>query len=226
MSDVVWHYHEMGNPYEADRLRPWFNGVTRQQAETKYAHKLAIEQFPSSHWNTAKIENNNDIREVLEKIITPDFVAKNYPKRYFIHHDEAVYFLTAPIWHATQHYPGVDWVYADEMAQDEKWYVMITRDERVFVSPAEGGCYDTVSHFIKWTYFDTKEKARNFVRAYNLEAMKMRMGGDHSMLGGDDTVSSMYPEGYIPTGWVAEKCNSAQLVILPFVPERQPWRYE
>jgi hypothetical protein len=233
MTRVIWHYHEMGNQHEANMLKPVFDGITRDEALLKEMYRLASIEFDGIakvilehgyEWDDSP--SYKKLNELYKIFFTPEYIQEHYPNKDFLCNEEAIYYLTAHIGGMAQN-NCCGPLYADEITEDEQsWYVMITRDERVFVSPAEGGCYDTVSHFVKWTCFDTKEKALNFVRAYNLEAMKKRMDGDYSLLGDDDTVSSIYPEGYIPTGWVAESSCLARLVILPFVPEREPWRYE
>jgi hypothetical protein len=73
------------------------------------------------------------------------------------------------------------------------------REENTYVHPAEGGIWELRYHFEATVFEGTEEECDKFVsdqketRYNNFEAYKQ--------LGGDETVSSNYPEGYIPQGW-------------------------
>jgi len=107
------------------------------------------------------------------------------------------------------------------------WYVMMTQESRQYLGPEEGGTWGGCSRFVQWTSFFTREEAVEFIEFYNANKKAGTTNSDSlELLGGDDTVSSTYPEGYIPTGFSFDKSLEVYLVILPYVPEPEPYYYE
>ena len=100
----------------------------------------------------------------------------------------------------------------------DEWYGTETNPRPAFVSkyrhnsvyggPEEGGWYRSVVTMVKWTVFPSKALADivlAFLREEQEKADKTTIFRPHyESLGGDDTVNSTYPEGYIPTGWTAD----------------------
>ena len=111
------------------------------------------------------------------------------------------------------HYAGdrttrwVDEWYGTEM-NPRPAFVVKYRHNRVFGGPEEGGWYRSVVSMVKWTVFPSKALAEivlAFLKEEQEKQNKTEIFRPHyESLGGDDTVSSTYTEGYIPTGWVAD----------------------
>jgi len=80
--------------------------------------------------------------------------------------------------------------------------VTATRTTQRYGGPEEGGWYYGSDDLVKWCALPTLEMAQWLAEMMNRDA-KCKRDGNFAALGGDDTVSSTYPEGYIPSGWSA-----------------------
>lgn len=82
-------------------------------------------------------------------------------------------------------------------------YLSVYSVERCYGGPEEGGWWYDVRTLEGSEWFATEAEARAVeqeLRAAPALAT-VRHEGAYDALGGDDTVSSSRPEGYIPTGW-------------------------
>jgi len=224
MSEVLWHYNEMGNEQEAKRLENRYMGVTR----SKYIEKKYCEMAVKKH----KIPWTEDMevaRQAILDIYTYDYMKEKYPNKPTLwdcweengwHEANNIYDMVS--------YDMSYLLFADDTHEPSPWYVKVVRHSQVYCGPEEGGTWGVDYEFIKWTCFDTKEKAYAFVKAYNAEAEKKKSTFNPNLeaLGDDDTVSSTYPEGYIPRGWAASKGTCAFMCILPFTIPSSPYYYE
>lgn len=226
-AEVTWHYHMMGSEGEIKKEEPAFYGITRDNVILSEVYRLAKKRFPDFPWQLASVEARSweQFNKMCDTWLTPEYISENYPQYADLDIHEAIYCLTGGIHHQAMNIADDGSHYADECPV-EQWYVMILRQNRVYRGPQEGGIMGVNEEFIKWTSFNTKKEARRFVKAYNIEAREKKRDGDYSILGDDDTVSSIYPEGYIPTGWVASTETFARLCVLPYLSPPQPWRYE
>ena len=225
-AEVTWHYHMMGSEEEIKNNRPAFDGITRKDAEIRHCYKLAKKQFPEIPFQLADPDAMSweNLNKLIRTKVTLEYIAEKHPNMADMDLDEAIYHLTSwwdnAAWQSTSGFS-----YADE-DEGQQWYVMILRMNKVYRGPQEGGIWGCDEEFIKWTSFNTKEEAQRFVKAYNIEAKQKKKDGDYSILGDDDTVSSIYPEGYIPTGWTASSQTFARQCVLPYLAPPEPWRYE
>ncbi|MAK37244.1 MAG: hypothetical protein CMC15_13910 [Flavobacteriaceae bacterium] len=234
MTEVIWHYFEMGSPKEAERIRPAYRGITSKERIGEEYYRLAQKGLGTTNEHGLEIQPRlvigqptiENVDSLIRQVITQEYMDEHLSDKNFADLDEAIYFMSCGWHYQAENIVHDGKLYADQMDDDFRWYVMITRDREVYRGPQEGGIMGVDSEFIKWTSFATKEEAFRFVRAYNAEAQGKRKNGDYTLLGDDETVSSIYPEGYIPTGWVASSSYSAQMVILPYMVEQEPWRYE
>lgn len=107
-------------------------------------------------------------------------------------------------------------------------YVVITKSSERYGGAEEGGWYYHTEELIKWTSCRTREEADALILEYNtLKKQKRALHQmDLSALGGDDTVNSTYPEGYIPRGFSFSNETHARHQWLPFIPQQETPHYE
>tara|TARA_R110001606_G_scaffold276941_1_gene425040 strand:- start:3264 stop:3809 length:546 start_codon:yes stop_codon:yes gene_type:complete len=105
-------------------------------------------------------------------------------------------------------------------------YVMITSSDEQYGGSEEGGWYYWSESFVKWTSCATREEADALVLEYNTLKKNPPFTPCYDQLGGDDTVNSNYPEGYIPRGFTFSKNLSARHTFLPFVEDQETPYYE
>ena len=77
---------------------------------------------------------------------------------------------------------------------------------QVYGGPEEGGWYHTFRRTVRVHFCGTKKDCLNLAKTLNEQTE--RQDGNYEELGGDETVSGMYPEGYIPTGWAASSSST------------------
>ena len=198
-TDLVWHDYEMGKYSQEKALRPAFMGQTR----TEWIDEK-MEAFLEDKPNYLDGDEDGDEKGNW----------KGY-KRYCLEgqfENESSYYSFA-----------LD----DGSYRPGAWYVMMTQESRQYLGPEEGGIWGGCSRFIKWTSFYTREEAIAFIDWYDANKKAPTTTSDSlDLLGGDDTVSSNYPEGYIPRGFSFDKSLEVYLVILPYMPEPEKYYYE
>ena len=200
-TDLVWHYQEMGNDAQYRALLPRFIGQTREEW---VADKM--EDFIEAHPNFLEGDEDGD-----ENGLWKGYKRSNLEDQ------------------MSQESCGFHFAQDGDYAG--AWYVMMTRESRQYLGPEEGGTYGGCSEFIKWTAFNTRDEAEAFVEWYKINKKadhtnKMEWQQSLDLLGGDDTVSSTYPEGYIPSGFKFDSSMEVYLTALPYVPEPEPYYYE
>jgi len=118
-----------------------------------------------------------------------------------------------------------DFKKSDETFQNRVWYVMITSSRQCYGGPEEGGWYYQQEQFVKWCAVPSRQLALAIVAEHNM--MKQSYNeGNWEALGGDDTVSSSYPEGYIPSGFVFRNDNYAEVCAMPCLYHQEKPHYE
>lgn len=87
--------------------------------------------------------------------------------------------------------------------------------EYTYVHPADGGIYIDIYYFREVVFCGTEKECKAIVAK---DKPKHRTKPTaHLLLGDDETVSSMYPEGYIPVGW-----NDKTTEVLKVEPANKP----
>ena len=92
-----------------------------------------------------------------------------------------------------------------EFKQNGPYYVTCISWSRCYGGPEEGGWYYTAPDLVKWCALPTYEMAEWLAKTLTEKAKEKKYEPQYSALGGDDSVNSVYPEGYIPTGWVGNR---------------------
>ena len=106
-------------------------------------------------------------------------------------------------------------LFLDDWVRDGPFYVVEYSSSQCYGGPEEGGCYGTVTQMNRWTILGDYEKAKALVEVLNADSVEIRNSDAWKMLGGDETVNSTYPEGYIPTGWSDSSRRSYHLEHFP-----------
>lgn len=192
----VWHYHQMGTSHERKLLEPLEEGKTRMEW---FHEEVGYDRATHYPW---------DGKEELEKLRTenPDEYHELYLDFEYKH----------------QHHTFKQ---TEEGFQNRVWYVMITSVHQCYGGPEEGGWYYSRNEFVKWCAAPSRQLALEIVAEYKL--MKQpHYKPNWDALGGDDTVSSSYPEGYIPSSFVFRKDNYAQVCALPCLYPQETPHYE
>jgi len=89
-------------------------------------------------------------------------------------------------------------------------YVTTYRIEECYGGPEEGGWYYTTKTPYSFTVLEY-HNPESLVEAYRVRvARQVELGQtvytpDYEALGGDETVNATFPEGYIPSGWIASQ---------------------
>jgi hypothetical protein len=99
----------------------------------------------------------------------------------------------------------------NRVLSEKRWkengpYVVIaTRTSSRYGGAEEGGWYYGSDEMVKWCALPTYQMAVWLAEMMNREHKMKRDGLRDNLgaLGGDETVSSNYPEGFIPSGWVS-----------------------
>lgn len=94
---------------------------------------------------------------------------------------------------------------------DKLWLVTEYEVWDAYAGPEEGGWYHTFRKFIKVHYCGSQQDCRKLATTLNEAVVEKK--GDYEALGDDETVNGMYPEGYIPRGWIAS--SSSQFFVGP-----------
>tara|TARA_Y100000593_G_scaffold16114_3_gene31849 strand:- start:4719 stop:5435 length:717 start_codon:yes stop_codon:yes gene_type:complete len=89
-------------------------------------------------------------------------------------------------------------------------YVTNYRIEEHYGGPEEGGWYYTTKTPFSFTVLEYKNEDSLLEAERVKVTRKVELGEtvhtpDYEALGGDETVSATFPEGYIPSGWVASQ---------------------
>ena len=197
-TELVWHWYEMGNYRQAKNLRPAFMGQTRRQWIDEKM-EVFLETRPNYLDGDEDGDEEGNWKGYKRSCLRDQF--ENKSSYYSFALDDGSY-------------------------RSGAWYVMMTRESRQYLGPEEGGTWGGCSQFVKWTSFFTREEAKAFIEWYNANKKAPPTTDSLDLLGGDDTVSSTYPEGYIPRGFSFDKSLEVYLVILPYVPEPEPYYYE
>lgn len=115
-------------------------------------------------------------------------------------------------WHTSNAHMTFDGMVGHgEMVCEKRWkeqgpfYVTCVRWDSCFGGPEEGGWYYSAPSLVKWCAVPTYEMGKWLAETLNEKAKEKTYRPVYSALGGDDTVSSTYPEGYIPRGWVGDR---------------------
>ena len=192
----VWHYHQMGTPNERKMLEPLEEGKTRKEWYHLEMGCGIARHYP---WT-----GEHEVKELMEK----------EPERY---HE---------MWMDCDYkFQYHEFKQSEEGFQNRVWYVMITSSHQCYGGPEEGGWYYQREEFVKWCAVPSRQLALEIVAEYKM--MKQPdYKPNYDALGGDDTVSSSYPEGYIPSSFVFRKDNYAQVCALPCLYPQETPHYE
>ena len=225
MSEIMWHHYEMGNEKQAKELENRWLGVTRNE----YIEKKFCEMAVKKH-DIPETDDYKEAYEAVRAVFTYHYMKEKYPNNPSLwdeweengwHEANNIYDIVS--------YDTCYMTFADDSdAKNMPWYVKILRHSQVYCGPEEGGTWGVDYEFVKWASFATKEEARAFWEDYNKQASEKESTyqPNYEALGGDDSVSSNYPEGYIPRGWAATKGTCAVMCILPYTVPSQPYYYE
>lgn len=86
------------------------------------------------------------------------------------------------------------------------FYVVCQREDQCFGGPEEGGWYYSRPSLVKWCAVPTYEMAVELQKTLTAETQAQpAYRPRYQELGGDETVNSTYPEGFIPQGWVGSR---------------------
>jgi len=192
----VWHYHQMGQPNERMLMEPLERGKTRMQWFNEKLGANLAQHYP---WT-----GEEELKEFRAE--NPDEYHNLYSDFDYLH----------------QHHTFKQ---SDETFYNRVWYVMITSSQQCYGGPEEGGWYYQREEFVKWCAVPSRQLALEIVAEYNM--MKQPdYKPNWDALGDDDTVSSSYPEGYIPSSFVFRKDNYAEVCVLPCLQPQETPHYE
>lgn len=93
-----------------------------------------------------------------------------------------------------------------EWKETGPFYVVCQREDQCYGGPEEGGWYYHRPSLVKWCAVPTHEMAVELQKTLTAETQAQpEYRPRFQELGGDDTVNSTYPEGFIPRGWVGSR---------------------
>lgn len=196
-----WHYFPMGDMNTWKLHEPLRMGMTRQE----YADWKMTTYLREKPWN-----------------------GFNCPIALREHSEDEYYWAKQNVEMGLDYYVFVKPEGWDKNLNDHLHYVVIVSSNQCYGGPEEGGWYYHHEELVKWTSCRTREEADALILEYNTLKKQNRAlhQMDLSALGGDDTVSSTYPEGYIPRGFSFNKSTHAHHQWLPFIPQQETPHYE
>lgn len=134
-------------------------------------------------------------------------------------------------WSAEQnHQYGVE---SGEIECEKRWnahgpfYVLEIIMRECYGGPEEGGWWYCSQDLVRWCALPSKEKALaliEFMKSRDIDRPEFKPNWE--TLGGDETVSSTYPEGYIPSGWTVNRNREYYLSHCPALPRQERPYYE
>lgn len=85
------------------------------------------------------------------------------------------------------------------------FYVVCMRWDQCYGGAEEGGWWYSAPSLVKWCAVPTYEMGEWLAKTLTEKSKEKKYEPVYSALGGDDSVNSNYPEGYIPSGWVGAR---------------------
>jgi hypothetical protein len=89
----------------------------------------------------------------------------------------------------------------EDWLRDGPFFVVEYESSQHYGGPEEGGWWYHSARMNRWTMLGNHAAAEALVDILNKKSVETVNPDAYRMLGGDETVNSTYPEGYIPSGW-------------------------
>lgn len=103
------------------------------------------------------------------------------------------------------------------------WFVLAGSQSQCYGGPEEGGWWYSDTVYNRWTMCRTEEEANALCNALRAQAKGDKVTSDDlSLLGLEE--SSVYPEGYIPTGWSSRNKPTFTVALWPVLGSTLPHR--